>query len=69
MAKEHFYMVYAEGGNVPVCRHITIESAEAEAQRLAEKLNTRTYVLASIKSFTLRKFDVEDCRPTDDLPF
>ena len=64
-----FYMVYLEGERTPTFRHVTMDSAEQEAKRLAETHGKKAYVLATIKSFENTKFKVEDCRPPIDLPF
>lgn len=63
-------MVFVEGGRMPVYKHNTLEAAEQEARRLAETLNKKAWVLATIKSLSILKWDVQDCRPAgDDLPF
>ena len=68
--KETFFMVYVEGESSPTYKHLTIESADTEAKRLAKLLNKKVYVLCTIKSFELNEFKVNDCRPeNDDLPF
>lgn len=65
-----FYMVYVEGQYTPAYQHPTLSSAETEAKRLAQTLNKKAYVLATVKSFEVNVFKVEDCRPNhDELPF
>ena len=64
-----FFMVYVEGERNPAFTHSSLESAENEAKRLAELTNKTSFVLCSLKSFKLNKFIVDDCRPSDDLPF
>lgn len=46
-----FFMVYAEGGNTPACKHETLESAEAEADRLSNKLGVSCYVLRADEEY------------------
>ena len=67
--KEVFYMVYMENGITPTYKHSTIEGAEAEAKRLSKLHGRETYVLCSLKSYSLVEFNIEDCRPDIDLPF
>ena len=43
-----FYMVYAEGKSSPTFKHVSMEEATKEADRLAKSLNTKTYVLAAV---------------------
>ncbi len=31
--------------------------------------DTKAYVLCTIKSIEINKFNIRDCRPNDDLPF
>lgn len=71
MEQNHFFMVYMEGRQNPTCRHKTIESAEKEAKRLAEVHGLKTFVLCTLKSFKVNKFDVQNCTPPDfdNLPF
>ena len=66
-----FYMVFVEGGNSPTYRHTSEESAEKEAKRLATLTKKKVWVLATVKSFELDFFKIEDCRPLDEngLPF
>ena len=69
--KQSFFMVFVEGGNNPTRRHYTLEIAENEAKRLTEKSGLKSWVLCSIKSFSIpEKFTISDCRPDlDELPF
>lgn len=71
MSAQPFFMVYVEGQSSPAYKHENLNSAEAEAKRLAKTLGRKAYVLCSIKSFALIDFVIEDCRPeTDgDIPF
>ena len=69
MTKQVFFCVYVEGGRAPIVKHDSLESAEKEAKRLAEIHGIETFVLATIKSFKLNKFEVKDCRPSTELPF
>lgn len=65
-----FYMVFVEGQSSPTYKHPTIESADAEAKRLAKFTGKKTFVLCSVKSFEVNEFTIEDCRPAGgDLPF
>ena len=71
MQKE-FYMVYLEGQQNPVYKHVTFESAKNEAKRLTEKYNLKSYVLGTIVSFRVPdKFVTEECNVTEleNLPF
>lgn len=71
MEKEQcFYMVYLDGKDTPAFKHTNLDSAEKEAKRLAELHDTKAYVLCTIKSIEVNKFNIRDCRPEDDvLPF
>lgn len=64
-----FYMVYLEGSGAPTYKHITFESAETEAKRLAKAHRSKAYVLCSVKSFEVNEFSVVDLRPSFELPF
>ncbi len=65
-----FFMVYVEYGNTPTAKHTSLESAEAEAKRLAKMTNKKAYVLCTLKSFEINEFAIEDCRPNvGELPF
>jgi hypothetical protein len=54
---DSFWMLYAEGCESPKFKHRTLESASAEAERLAEKLNTQVYVLQAVEQVSLHKFN------------
>jgi hypothetical protein len=70
MENNFFFMVFVEGQHTPAFKHPTLEAAEKEAKRLAEFLNKKAWVLTTIKSVSILKWHVEDCRPSiDDLPF
>lgn len=64
-----FYMVFVENAGSPTYKHDCIETAEAEAKRLAKLTGYKAYVLCSLKSFRIREFEVQDLRPDYDLPF
>lgn len=65
-----FFMVFLEGGNTPIYQHPTLESAEAEAERLCKLHKRKAVVLCSIKSIELVEVVKTDLRPQgDDLPF
>lgn len=66
-----FFMVFAECGNSPTCRHATYDSALAEAKRLASGLNTKTWVLEAVTKVEKTQFQITELvdRKTDDLPF
>lgn len=55
MEQTKFWMLYAEGGNAPTAEHQTYESAKAEAERLAEKLGRKIYVLEAVSVCELKK--------------
>lgn len=42
---DKFFMVYVDGEKSPTMKHISKESAEKEAQRLADVMNKKTFVL------------------------
>lgn len=49
MSQKQFYMVWRGRGSVPTTQHETLETAEAEASRLARKEPGEVfYVLASV---------------------
>lgn len=45
-----FFMVYREGGRLPVVKHNTEEEAVAEAKHIATSTGDATYVLAAVKT-------------------
>jgi len=47
------YMVYAEGGRSPGCKHATEELASREAERLAIQTGKSVYVLKAIRVCTI----------------
>lgn len=65
-----FFMVYVDGEKDPSFRHSTNSSATTEAERLAEKTGKKVWVLGTIKSIEMVKFNTKDCRPEhEELPF
>lgn len=71
MEKQPFFMVFVENERTPTFKHEILDQAETEARRLCGQTRKTTYVLASIKSFSIPdEFIVEDLRPIgDSLPF
>ena len=68
--KQPFYMCWVEGERGPQLQHDTIEQAKAEAKRLAECSNKRTYVLAPImKYITVTIASEQPIEDSDNLPF
>ena len=65
---DSFWMLYAEGCESPKFKHCSLESAQAEAERLAEKLNTKVYVLQAVEQVSLHKFNHITMKP-EDYPF
>ena len=63
-----FWMLYAEGCESPKFKHCSLESAQKEAERLAEKLNTKVYVLQAVEQVSLHKFNHITMNP-EDCPF
>lgn len=43
--EKKFFMVYVDGENTPTVKHPSIEIAEKEAQRLADKLGKKSFIL------------------------
>jgi hypothetical protein len=59
-------MVYVNGKTGSTFKHETMKSAENEAKRLSELLNSKAYVLRSIESVELNKFritEMQECKP------
>lgn len=48
-----FFMVFVEGGDNPVFKHLSYISAWEEAKRLAKKTKKSTYVLTVVGVFTI----------------
>lgn len=49
-----FYMVWREGGHRPRHKHVTLEAAQNEAQRVAERHpGYHTYVLKAIEGYAI----------------
>ena len=47
--KEEFWMIYCENGNSPTYKHISLDSALTELNRLCIKQpNTKFYILAPV---------------------
>lgn len=69
MNHELFFVVWREDGGTPTYKHPNIQSAEAEAERLARMFpGINFHVLACVG--TVKKQDVEWTRmPVDDIPF
>jgi len=74
--QKYFYMVYLEDGANPIHRHISIESAQQEAQRLAQLHNKKAYILCTLSSIEIIKYVetkhiTSECAPPlkDELPF
>lgn len=63
-----FYMLFMEGGNAPVYKHLNFESAEAEAKRLTSLHGKKIYILKAIKSIMLNNF-TEEVLDDSELPF
>jgi len=61
--KEKFFMIYVEGKDAPVKKHLTYASAMHEAHRLAD-LGECPYVLESISSVRPKKSDEQQFHPT-----
>lgn len=43
-----FYMLYAENGSSPTYKHGSLESAQMEAERLAEKIGCKVFILEAV---------------------
>lgn len=69
MTKQIFFMVFLEGERTAAYKHLSLESAEEEAKRLSRVHRKKAFVLCTLKSFEINEFIVEDCRPSDELPF
>lgn len=70
MRIQAFYMVYLENERGSTYKHMTFESAQTEAKRLSKEHNRKAYVLATVKSYEIMEFQVEDMMPNiDELPF
>lgn len=70
MSDKFFFMVFVEGGSTPTYKHTTLESAENEAKRLAHLTDKKAWVLCTLKSIEINKYDIKDARPPhSDLPF
>lgn len=64
-----FWMLYAEGCESPKFKHCSLKSAQTEAERLAEKLNTEVYVLQAVEQVSMHKFDHITMMNPEDCPF
>lgn len=51
-----FWMCCCADGGIPTYKYNTMESARAEAERLAEKLNKEIIILEGVESVKLNKF-------------
>ena len=58
MAKETFYMLYAENQAMPTFKHTTYESALTEAKRLSEALGVKIYILEARQSVKSARFEI-----------
>ena len=68
MDQTTFWMCYAEGQHSPKHKHCNLESAQLEAERLAEKLDCKVYVLQAIEEVSLHKFNHIPLKE-DECPF
>ena len=57
MNQETFWMLYADGKESPKFKHSSLISAQDEAERLAEKLGCKVYVLQAVEEVSLHKFN------------
>ena len=68
-----FYMVYAEGKSSPAYKHGPMEEATKEADRLAQLLNTKVYVLAAVMEIrpeiVTSEVGIDDMEHQEDNPF
>jgi len=64
-----FYMVYLENQQTPAYKHESLQAAETEAKRLTELYGHKAYVLVTLKSIERVKYNIEDLRPDEKLPF
>jgi len=66
-----FWFVWNENGNAPRHKHISVESAATEAQRLARMNPGDAFiVLQSVCSFQVDNMQRVDLRPSnDEIPF
>ena len=71
MKQQPFYMIYVEGGNAPTYKHETLESAQYEAKRLADKSDKKVYILCSVCSIERKQYDIVNLMPDAEpqLPF
>lgn len=65
-----FWLVWCENGGVPHFKHMTEQSAENEASRLARAHPGKSFcVLACTARFTERRLTVERFAYDDGIPF
>lgn len=67
--KDSFFMVYVENADAPKYIHNDMNTALAEAKRLAECLNRKTYVLQSVVEVELTKFQITPMQHISEMPF
>lgn len=56
---DKFFMVFVEGENTPTVQHYSLEKAEKEAQRLADKYGKKVFVLESTSLITPDEINVK----------
>lgn len=71
MAEIGFFVVWRDGGGTPTCKHLSLDAAKAEAERLTLLHGGAFHVLASVATATKRSVDWSEHAHTntDDLPF
>lgn len=63
-----FWMVYCEGGHIPVRKHKNITEAYVEAERISKKMGQPSFVLEVIGGFVLPKVEPIRFRVEKDCP-
>lgn len=66
----NFYMLFVEGGKVPVYKHLSREDARKQAEVLSQELQQRVYVLAPVEFMDYHETPIDEMiQQTEDLDF
>lgn len=63
-----FWMVFVQGAESPKFKHLRLDTAEAEANRLAYVTGKPVYILQAIKRGTLTGVTWELLTPAEEVP-
>ena len=66
---DKFWMCFVEGGVIPVVKHASKDEAKKEADRLANMMFKKVYVLEATDSVQLTIVTWDELKMPSDIPF